>query len=462
MQAHTLISSLGHELSSFLLFIEDTHTRPKRLLIPRVGHLAYWLDVFVQLGGRHEDGATDDTSVELGEALSKPKDPDHLPPTNFTEKAGDAIRKICSVFRSPHAAYGLRGACAVMTIVIISFLRASQDFYFEQRFLWALFAILLSMGRTAGSSTFMLLCRVLGTVVSMTVSYVIWYMVDGKTAGVLVFLWLWFAVIGYFLAKFPRFTSMWFVVLVAAIVMISDPLQIRKLGKATVAAAGQAVYPPYITFPYRLATVSLGVLTGYIWTVFPYPLSEYSELRETVAQEMNLLARYNKSTAQIVLLGLYGAQGDSPSRLQLAHRRNYRKVQALSVTAKAYLHFQDWEFTLGGRFPKDAYGEIISIIDRLGSYMTVTGYVSRGLTPSTSLANTTASHLTPDGVATRLIVLHSALGRAHPLPPELVDLKITDLAEFLASSVSEDRFASVALIRSVNWHMIRDVNRLTV
>lgn len=138
------------------------------------------------------------TNVDIGSAFYHNTDPDHLPPTNFTEAIGDQIRKINSVFRSDHAAYGIRGACAIMTICIMAFLHDSQDFYFRQRFLWALFAILLSLGRTAGSSTFLLLCRILGTIASMIASYIIWYIVDRKTPGILVFTWLWFVVIGFF------------------------------------------------------------------------------------------------------------------------------------------------------------------------------------------------------------------------------------------------------------------------
>jgi hypothetical protein len=146
------------------------------------------------------------TSIKLGSSFYDPKNPDHLPPSNFMETIGDYIRKISSIFRSDHAAYGLRGACAVMTVGIIAFLHDSQDFYFAQRFLWALFAIVLSMARTTGSSTFLLLGRVLGTIASMIASYIIWYAVDRKTPGILVFLWLWFLVLGY-LCKFLRHSA---------------------------------------------------------------------------------------------------------------------------------------------------------------------------------------------------------------------------------------------------------------
>ena len=85
-----------------------------------------------------------------------------------------------------------------MTIAILAFLQASHHFYFAQRFLWALFAILLSMSRTTGSSTFLLLGRVFGTLASAIASYIIWYIVDKRTPGILVLLWIWFVCIGVF------------------------------------------------------------------------------------------------------------------------------------------------------------------------------------------------------------------------------------------------------------------------
>lgn len=196
---------MGEEFLKLLIYVDDCYTHPKRLLIPRFLHPRYWIEKLVRLGSVRRNSASQkadaQTGIKLGSSFYNPKNPDHLPPSNLMETIGDDIRKISSIFRSDHAAYGLRGACAIMTIGVIAFLHDSQDFYFAQRFLWALFAILLSMARTAGSSTFLLLGRVLGTIASMIASYIIWYVVDQKTAGILVFLWLWFLVLGY-LCKF--------------------------------------------------------------------------------------------------------------------------------------------------------------------------------------------------------------------------------------------------------------------
>lgn len=142
----------------------------------------------------------------------------------------------------------------------------------------------------------------------------------------------------------------------------------------------------------------------------------------------------------------------------------------MSTSAKAYYEFLDWEFSLGGRFPKSTYGEIISILDRLSSYITLSGYVSRALkrppaTPRwwlTDRNKTAEAHLIPEGITTRMTILHSALSRAHPLPPQMKELQIPNLNEFLTTDLpTEEGFAAATLIHTVNWYLIRDVNRLT-
>ena len=64
-----------------------------------------------------------------------------------------------------------------MSIAILAFLKDEHKFYDEQRFLWALFSVILCLDRTAGSSTLRLLFRFFATFASMVASYVIWWYV---------------------------------------------------------------------------------------------------------------------------------------------------------------------------------------------------------------------------------------------------------------------------------------------
>ncbi|KAM3551408.1 hypothetical protein ARSEF4850_007887 [Beauveria asiatica] len=324
LQSQTILAALGRNLLRLLIYLDECNARPKRLVAPNFLSLRYWAGVFsstklVPKDTRPRDGGA---KVELDPVFHKPRNPDHLPPTNTMEAAGGYVGRINSVLRTDHAAYGLRGVCAVMTIAIIGFLRDSQDFYFAQRLLWALFAILLSMVRTSGSSTFLLMGRLLGTMASMVASYIIWYIVDQRTPGVLVLMWLWFMVISFLIVRFPALLSIWFVALIAAIVMIGIELQTQQIGVK------------------RLAIVALGVITGYIWTIFPYPISEHAELRDSTAQVLYELSRYYMCIQQTVFARLHRDLGDaddasSPSsRLQSALRRLFLKYRGLSTSAK--------------------------------------------------------------------------------------------------------------------------------
>lgn len=276
--------------------------------------------------------------------------------------------------------------------------------------------------------------------------------------------------------SYPTLFSIWFVAFVAAIVMIGIELQNAQLGIEFVEQSGQAVYAPYIIFPYRLAIVSVGVISGYFWTVFPYPISEHAELREDTAQVLYQLSRYYMCIQQTVFARLHRDLGDaddpsSPSaRLQSALRRLFLKYRGLSASAKSSFRFLDWEFSLGGRFPKKTYREILSILDRSGSYMALTSYLSKESKSPDVIAACWAESgsklpnidLTPHGIASRIIILHSALGEGHPLPPGLHQLS---MAQFSLASVNEtskdEEFAIAALIHNVHWYFIHDINRLT-
>jgi len=89
---------------------------------------------------------------------------------------------------------------------------------------------------------FGLFLRVGGTILGMVFSLVIWYIVDQKTAGVIVFLWLFIFVEGYFF-KFPRMIPAVLITIVTQILIIGYELQVRQIGKAVATATGQPYYP---------------------------------------------------------------------------------------------------------------------------------------------------------------------------------------------------------------------------
>jgi hypothetical protein len=101
----------------------------------------------------------------MGAEFGKRIDPEHLPPRNLGEKIGDKIRKIPDFFRSSSSAFAFRVTCASMSIAIINYLHDTQKFFQEQRLLWSMIMIAISMSRLAGQSTFNFALRVIGTAI---------------------------------------------------------------------------------------------------------------------------------------------------------------------------------------------------------------------------------------------------------------------------------------------------------
>jgi uncharacterized membrane protein YccC len=138
------------------------------------------------------------TTVYLGDAYKSKKDPEHLPPANAWEKFGNGVRSVSHFLQSSESAFGFRAACATMSIAIIAFLRDTQTFFVEQRLVWALIMVAISMTPTAGQSIFQFILRIAGTAIAMIVAWLMWYIPGQHTAGVLVFLFI-FVAIGFYI-----------------------------------------------------------------------------------------------------------------------------------------------------------------------------------------------------------------------------------------------------------------------
>lgn len=77
----------------------------------------------------------------------------------------------------------------------------------------------------------------------MILSFIIWYIADRKTPGVIVVLWLFVFVEYYFFIKFPRFIPAWMIMIITQVLIIAYELQVRKIGLATAERTGQPFYP---------------------------------------------------------------------------------------------------------------------------------------------------------------------------------------------------------------------------
>jgi hypothetical protein len=132
-----------------------------------------------------EEQSTEDNSIP-----QQSVDPEHLPATNSWERAGDELRKISHFLASDNSIFGFRVAAASFTVAILAYLHQTQNFFFHQRLIWAMIIIVIGMSPTAGASFFSFIGRIIATVISVILSLIAWYIVDGKTPGVIVFLYI--------------------------------------------------------------------------------------------------------------------------------------------------------------------------------------------------------------------------------------------------------------------------------
>ena len=161
----------------------------------------------------------------------------------------------------------------------------------------------------------------------------------------------------YFFIKYPRFIAVFLICIVTQVLIIGYELQVRKIGIAAATASGQPYYPIYELAPYRLACVAGGSFVAFIWTIFPYPLSDRSWIRKDLGSTLHLLANYYSVVQTTIGARMHGTEGDmdsktSPGRhLEKARHKIFGKLMLLLPSLQQHADWQKWEPTIGGKFP---------------------------------------------------------------------------------------------------------------
>jgi hypothetical protein len=113
-----------------------------------------------------------------------------------------------------------------------------------------------------------------------------------------------------------------------------------------------------------------GLAVAFIWTFFPFPISEHSALRQKLGGALYLSANFYSIIHETVLARIRGDEGDvtdttSPG-FQLAKARNkvFAKQMLLMESLKTHSAFVRWEFPLGGKFPQKDYDAIIQYVQK--------------------------------------------------------------------------------------------------
>ncbi|GKZ68801.1 hypothetical protein AnigIFM56816_008033 [Aspergillus niger] len=492
-----LLESTGHVVYDFIQFADEKvasgKLARKRLVIPGSKRLLKWLISAFKAEDSHEDDNlggdinSQNNILQLGEAYKHRKDPEHLPPENMLQKIGDKIRLIPTALRSPESAYGFRVACATMTVAVVSFLHDTQDFFVKQRFVWAMIMVNLSMSPTSGQSIFGFVLRLLGTVLAMVLSLLAWYIPGQKTPGIIVFFFIFLTCVFYVPIKIFRFRIIGIITIISTSMIVGYELEVRKIGEQVAASNGQQYYPIYLLGPYRLATVSAGIAVAFIWTFFPYPISEHSVLRQSLGASLYLLANYYSVIHETVSARMRGDEGDlalktsSGRRLLKARNKVFSKQMLMLNNLRTYAGFLNWEVAIGGRFPKKRYNSIITCIENIVSYLSLLGYASDTLlqldgddeSDSAWLHDfkrlVASARVTTHEITTLLCLLSASITNRQPLPPYLKAprpygfskrLEALDKDILSLRHIAEPGFATFSVLQISTRCIVGDVERL--
>ena len=139
---------------------------------------------------RQQSSSVNSSTVYSEAEHGKFPDPEHLPPANIWERASGFLPLVPQFIKSDQSIFGFRVAAASFCVAILAFLHQTQDFFIQQRCIWAMIVIVIGMSPTSGQTLFGFLSRIAATVVSLALSLIVWYIVDEKIPGVIVFLYI--------------------------------------------------------------------------------------------------------------------------------------------------------------------------------------------------------------------------------------------------------------------------------
>ncbi|KAF2658887.1 hypothetical protein K491DRAFT_592135 [Lophiostoma macrostomum CBS 122681] len=494
-----LLHCVSLAILKFVKFADekDQAKAKSKLISPGKKRLKKWIVATFKAQDSNEADETtapgldrDSSTVYMGEAYKSKKDPEHLPPTTAWEKFGNAVRTVPGFLRSPESAFGFRAACATMSVAIVAYLKDTQVFFVQQRLVWAMIMVAISMTPTAGQSVFAFLLRIIGTLGAMLVSWLVWYIPDQKTPGIIVFLFVFLTIVFYIPLKRMDLVIVGLISVVTATMIVGYELEVRVLGVQVAESNGQPAYPIYELAPYRLATVTGGLAVAFIWTFFPYPISEHSALRQKLGGALYLSANFYSIVHETVMARVRGDEGDvedtaSPGyQLTKARNKVFAKQMLLLQSLKMHSSFVRWEFPLGGKFPQKEYDAIIQYVQNITNYTALLSYASSTFTQSHLTDEADPSHeqwfrdfrrilksanITSHEITSMLSLLSSSITNGQPLPPYLRVPEAYQLSKRMAAidrdvlsprHIAEPGYAAFAVLQISTSCINMDVEKL--
>lgn len=175
--------------------VADGTMKRSRLVFPKQKSIRQWFSLSedqreAKPSDTRQSSRVDPSNIHRPQAFPGFPDPEHLPAENIWEKGSSVLRTISHAIASEQSAFGFRVAAASFSVAILAFFHQTQDWFIRQRCIWAMIVIVIGMNPTSGQTMFGFVARIVATTISLALSLIVWYIVDGKTAGVIVFLYL--------------------------------------------------------------------------------------------------------------------------------------------------------------------------------------------------------------------------------------------------------------------------------
>ncbi|KAF2438366.1 hypothetical protein P171DRAFT_423526 [Karstenula rhodostoma CBS 690.94] len=498
-----LLHSVSEAILDFVKWADDHDqaTTKKKFITPGKKRFRKWIASVCSTQDSNDDDESTNVGlnrtgvvVHMGEAYKGRKDPEHLEPENAWERFGDFVRSITTVLRSSESAFGFRVACATMSIGIIAYLSDTQLWFTRQRLVWAMLMVALGMTPTSGLSMFNFFWRIFGTLVAMLAAWLVWYIPNQKTPGILVLTYLFISAGHWVPLKRIDLIIPGLISMVTCVMIIGYELQVRKLGEAVATSNGQPFYKIIVLGPYRLACVVAGIAVAFFWTFFPYPITEHSTLRTKLGGSLYLAANLYSIMHETVMGRIRGDGGDPTDKscpayqLEKARNKVFAKQMLTLQALRQHSAMVNYEFPLGGKFPKKEYDAIIEYLSNITQYTALLGLASHTFTHPSLLPSSSdkddptrlawfhdfrrliaTSNITSHEITSLLSMLSSSVTSSVPLPPYLspptaysLSSKLEALDRDILSlkHIAEPGYAAFAVLQISTRCIQMDVERL--
>jgi hypothetical protein len=141
--------------------------------------------------------------------------------------------------------------------------------------------------------------------------------------------------------------------------------KVSRIGLASIESTGQQYFPVYELAPFRILVTLIGVLLAFFFTIVPFPVTSKDILRQDVARQFHLLSNmYSLTHARMSVLIHSDGTKDSQVLRKFMGKAGFKCI-TVQARCMENLLYSSWEPSLSYRFPKEAYGQLLSSMQKL-------------------------------------------------------------------------------------------------